>query len=164
MRARRGGRSSITVASGHCCAEAREEITGEFAREAPRNCHWPLPLVRYIRRRPQKPEGAVISCKAGEGKHDAAVRLVGLVAPSCLASFASTRLAFPMQERWTDRVIAVARCGGEVTAGLVQSKSQQVDSGFWKPAHTFAPLGHLQSVAIRERSECLSAGVPGVDA
>src|SRR5690606_16889392 len=97
------------MASGLRCAEAREKITGKFGRKTPRNSPRLLPLMRHIRCGTQEPEGAVISCKAGEGKHYAAVRLVGLVAKSCLASFAGNRLAFPMQKRWADCVVAVAR-------------------------------------------------------
>src|SRR5690606_21025527 len=96
----------------------------------PSDSHWPLALMSHVDSRPQKPEGAVVGRQASERQHYAALGLMSLITLSCLACFASSRLALPMEKRLADRVIAVASRRREVAAGLVQGKGQQVDLSF----------------------------------
>src|SRR5687768_1212499 len=82
-----------------------------------------------------------------------------LVAPTSLAVRARARLALPVNQLATDRVVAVPRRGRELAARLVQRECEEVSPDLRCPIDARLPRGHLRTLADAEGRKDLEARV-----
>ena len=117
-----------------------------------------------IGRRPEEPEGAIITAQSGEQHDTRAHRNMILVPLTSFARLTNGGLRFPVNQVTIDRVVLVARRWGELSAGLVEREYEKVARASSRAKRTPSRhSGGSSRVTDPEAGKDLSSCVASVD-
>src|SRR5690348_13408430 len=121
--------------------------------KSPRNRYRTLSLMRDIGRRTEAPEGPIGCAERREHYDVRAVLRLGDVATAGGAVERGPRLALPVNELRTYRVVAVSGRWRERPCRLVEGEGEQIAAAGFVPQHALTPRPRFRARADAERRE-----------